>query len=166
MARRCVVLDDYQNVALKLADWSSVTGDLDLKVHNQHLGPQERVIEALREAEIVCLMRERTALPKAVVDALPNLKLIVTTGMYNASVDLQAAMARGITICGTRGGGAPTADLAMGLILDLARQISFENSRMKAGEPWQSTIGIDLAGQTLGVLGLGKLGSKMAKLAK
>jgi D-3-phosphoglycerate dehydrogenase len=101
-----------------------------------------------------------------VIDALPNLKLIVTTGMYNASVDLDAAKARGITICGTRGVGAPTADLTMGLILDLARSISLENARMKAGEPWQITIGTDLAGTTLGVLGLGKLGARVAKIAQ
>jgi D-3-phosphoglycerate dehydrogenase len=101
-----------------------------------------------------------------VIEALPKLKLIVTTGMYNASVDLAAAMARGITICGTRGVGAPTAELAMGLLLDLARNISFENARMKAGGVWQTTVGIDLSGQTLGLLGLGKLGARVAKLAQ
>ena len=166
MKRRCVILDDYQNVALKLADWSPVSGDLDIKVFNAHLGPQERVVEALRDAEIICLMRERTRFPREAIEALPNLKLLITTGMYNASVDLAAALARGVVICGTRGVGSPTADLAMGLILDLARSISFEDARMKRGEPWQTTIGIDLAGQTLGLLGLGKLGSRVAKLAQ
>lgn len=166
MRHRCVVLDDYQNVALKLADWSSVTNDADVQVFNRHLGDENRVIEALRDATIVCLMRERTAMPRSVIEALPNLKLIVTTGAYNASVDLAAAMARGVVICGTRGVGAPTADLAMGLVLDLARSISFENARLKAGEPWQTTIGIDVAGQTLGLLGLGKLGARMAKLGQ
>ena len=166
MPIRCVILDDYQNVARSLADWSAVSGEVEITVHNAHLGGPERVIEALRDAEIVCLMRERTPLPRAVIEALPKLKLIVTTGMYNASVDLAAAMARSVTICGTRGVGAPTADLAMGLLLDLARSISFENARMKAGEPWQTTVGIDLAGQTLGLLGLGKLGARVAKLAQ
>jgi D-3-phosphoglycerate dehydrogenase len=166
MAHRCVVLDDYQNLALKLADWSAVTREAEIKVHNEHLGPQERVIEALRDATIVCLMRERTAMPRPVIEALPNLKLIVTTGAYNASVDLEAAKARGITICGTRGIGAPTAELAIGLMIDLARNISFEDSQMKKGVRWQTSLGIDLAGHTLGVLGLGKLGSRVAKIAQ
>ncbi|HEX2215442.1 MAG TPA: D-2-hydroxyacid dehydrogenase family protein [Xanthobacteraceae bacterium] len=166
MAHRCVILDDYQNVALKLADWSRVSGELDIKVFNAPLGGPDSVIEALRDAEIVCLMRERTPLPRTAIEALPKLKLIVTTGMYNASVDLAAAMAQGIVICGTRGLGAPTADLAMGLILDLARNISFENARLKQGEPWQVTVGLELMGRTLGLLGLGKLGSRVAKLAQ
>ncbi|HET9903252.1 MAG TPA: D-2-hydroxyacid dehydrogenase family protein [Xanthobacteraceae bacterium] len=166
MAPRCVVLDDYQNVALKMADWSPVSSDLDIQVINRHLGAAEQVVEALREATIVCLMRERTPLPRAVIEALPNLKLIVTTGMYNASVDLDAAKERGILVCGTRGAGTPTAELAIGLMLDLARAISFENARLKAGEPWQTTIGRDLAGLTLGVLGLGKLGSRVARIAQ
>jgi phosphoglycerate dehydrogenase-like enzyme len=166
MRQRCVILDDYQNVAQKLADWSSVAGDLDIKVHQAHLGGPDKVIEALRDASIVCLMRERTALPRAVLEALPNLKLIITTGMYNASVDIAAATARGILLCGTRGVGAPTADLAMGLVIDLARNISFENARMKAGEPWQVTVGLELMGRTLGTLGLGKLGLRVAKLAQ
>ena len=166
MGHRCIILDDYQNVALKLADWSPVAADLDITVLNQHLGGEQRVVEALREAEIVCLMRERTPFPRAVVEALPKLKLIVTTGMYNASVDLAAALARGIVICGTRGSGHPTAELALGLMLDLARSISFENGRLKGGAPWQTTIGIDLKDKTLGLLGLGKLGSKVAQFAK
>jgi D-3-phosphoglycerate dehydrogenase len=166
MRHRCAILDDYQTVALKLADWSAVSGDLDIQVFNSHLGEPARVIEALKDKSIVCLMRERTPLPRAVIEALPELKLIVTTGMYNASVDLAAAKERGILVCGTRGIGAPTADLAMGLILDLARSISFENARLKAGDPWQVTMGIDLAGQTLGLLGLGKLGQRVAKLAQ
>lgn len=166
MPQRCVILDDYQNVALRMADWSPVVRDLDVAVHNAHLGGPDQVVAALKEAEIVCLMRERTPLPKAVLERLPKLKLIVTTGLYNAAVDLAAAMARGVTICGTRGFGAPTADLTMGLILDLARNISVENARLKAGEPWQTTIGIELAGRTLGLVGLGKLGTRVAKIAQ
>jgi D-3-phosphoglycerate dehydrogenase len=166
MAHACVVLDDYQNVALKMADWSPVKGDLDLKVLNHRIDSQDKVIEALRDAEIVCLMRERTPLPKAVIDALPKLKLIITTGGRNASIDVAAAAARGIVVCGTRGAGHPTAELALGLILDLARNISFENAQMKAGVPWQTTIGVDLQGKTLGLLGLGKLGQKMAQFGR
>jgi D-3-phosphoglycerate dehydrogenase len=166
MAHACVVLDDYQNVALKMADWSPVKGDLDLRVLNHRIDSQDKVIEALRDAEIVCLMRERTPLPKAVIDALPKLKLIITTGGRNASIDVAAAAARGIVVCGTRGAGHPTAELALGLILDLARNISFENAQMKAGVPWQTTIGVDLQGKTLGLLGLGKLGQKMAQFGR
>lgn len=165
MKPRCVILDDYQNVALSMSDWSPVKNDIDIKVYDQPLGSQAAVIEALRDADIVCLMRERTPLPRATIEMLPKLKLIVTTGMYNASVDLQAALARGIVISGTRGHGHPTAELAVGLMLDLARNISFENAQMKAGVPWQTTIGTDLLGKTLGLVGLGRLGSKMAKFA-
>jgi phosphoglycerate dehydrogenase-like enzyme len=166
MRHRCAILDDYQNVALKLADWSGLTDQVDIEVFNAHLGGPEQVIAALKDKTIVCLMRERTPLPRAVIEALPELKLIITTGMYNASVDLDAAAERGVLVCGTRGVGAPTADLTMGLILDLARNISFEDARMKAGQPWQTTIGIDLAGQTLGLLGLGKLGARVARIAQ
>ena len=166
MPYRCAILDDYQNVALKLADWSSLSADTEVEVFNAHLGGPERVIETLRNKNIVCLMRERTPLPRVVLEALPDLKLIVTTGMYNASVDLAAAKERGVLVCGTHGAGTPTADLTMGLMLDLARNISFENARLKRGEPWQVTIGVELAGMTLGLLGLGKLGARVAKLAQ
>lgn len=166
MRHRCAILDDYQNVALKMADWSGLANQVDIEVFNAPLGGPEQLIAALKDKTIVCLMRERTPFPRAVLEALPNLKLLVTTGMYNASVDLAAAAERGVLVCGTRGVGAPTADLTMGLILDLARNISFEAARMKAGEPWQTTIGIELAGQTLGLLGLGKLGARVAKLAQ
>lgn len=166
MPRRCVVLDDYQNVARECADWSSVEHDLDLVVHNAPLGGERQVIDALRGAEIVCLMRERTAFPRAVIEALPELQLIVTTGMYNAAVDLEAALARGIVISGTRGLPHPTAELAFGLILDLARNISREDAAMKRGVAWQTTVGTDLAGKTLGLLGLGRLGARVAKYAR
>lgn len=165
MSIRCVVLDDYQNVALTMADWSALRNDVDITVYNEHLGSEQRVIDALRDAEIVCLMRERTPLPRETIAALPKLKLIVTTGAYNASVDLEAALARGIVISGTRGHGHPTAELALGLMLDLARHISLENAQMHAGVPWQTTVGTDLLGKTLGLVGLGKLGAKVAKFA-
>jgi D-3-phosphoglycerate dehydrogenase len=111
-------------------------------------------------------MRERTAFPRSVIEALPNLKLIVTTGLYNAAIDLEAALARGIVISGTRGLPHPTAELAFGLMLDLARNISREDAAMKRGVPWQTTVGTDLNGKTLGLLGLGRLGSRVAKYAR
>jgi len=166
MAYRCAILDDYQNVALKLADWSPVAKDVDVTVFNQPLGGQDKVIAALADFEIVCGMRERTAFPRAVIEALPKLKLLITTGARNASFDLEAAKGRKVTVCGTPGVGNPTAGIAIGLMLELTRRIGYENARMKAGELWQTTIGLDLDGHTLGVIGLGKLGTRVAQIAK
>jgi D-3-phosphoglycerate dehydrogenase len=163
---RCAILDDYQNVALTVADWSKVAGDLDIKVFNQHLGSADDVIKALQGFPIVCAMRERTAFPRAVIEKLPDLKLLITTGARNASIDVAAAKERGVVVCGTQSQGSPTSGIAIGLMLELTRRIGYENARMKAGAPWQTTIGIDLEGMTLGVLGLGKLGTRTAAIAK
>jgi phosphoglycerate dehydrogenase-like enzyme len=162
----CAILDDYQNVALSFADWSKVSGDIDIKVFNEHLGSADQVIAALRGFPIVCAMRERTAFPRAVIDALPELKLLITTGMRNASIDLEAAKARGIIVCGTPAFGNATAAIATGLMLELARRIGYENMRLKSGAVWQSTIGLDLEGLTLALLGLGKLGTRMAEIGR
>ena len=166
MAHRCAILDDYQNVALKMADWTKLGRDCEIKVFNAGLGSTDKVVAALKGFDIVCLMRERTPFGKAVIDGLPDLKLIVTSGMRNAAIDLEAAAARNIVVCGTESPGSPTAELTFGLMLELARKIGFENARLKAGAPWQSTLGIELDGKTLGVIGLGKLGSKVATYAK
>ena len=166
MPLRCAVLDDYQSVALSFADWSKVSGDIDIKVFNEHLGGADQVIAALKDFAIVCAMRERTAFPRAVIDALPELKLLVTTGMRNASIDLEAAKDNGIVVCGTPAVGNATAAIATGLMLELARHIGYENMRLKSGVLWQSTIGLDLEGLTLALLGLGKLGSRMAEIGR
>src|SRR5712691_2583695 len=166
MPYRCAILDDYQNVALQVADWSPVAKDLDIKVFNEPLGGQDKVIRALADFEIVCGMRERTPFPRAVIEALPRLRLLITTGARNASFDLQAAKERNVVVCGTPGTGNPNAGVAIGLMLELTRRIGFENARMKSGQLWQTTIGIDLEGQTLGVIGLGKLGTRVANIAK
>jgi phosphoglycerate dehydrogenase-like enzyme len=163
---RCAILDDYQNVVLTVTDWSKVKGDLDIKVFNEHLGGPENVIKALQGFEIVVAMRERTGFPRAVIEKLPALKLLITTGLRNASIDVAAAKERGVTVCGTPAAGNPTSGIAIGLMLELTRRIGYENARMKAGVPWQSTIGVDLDGLTLGVLGLGKLGTRTARIAK
>src|SRR5579863_6515031 len=144
MAVRCAILDDYQNVALKSADWSKVKGDIEFKVFSEHLGAGPSVIAALKDFAIVVAMRERTAFPRAVIEALPNLKLLITTGMRNASIDTEAAKARGVTVCGTAGFGNATAAIATGLMLELARHIGYEDAPLKAGVPWQTTIGLDL----------------------
>src|ERR1700733_15724613 len=138
MALRCAILDDYQNLALSFADWSKVSGDIDITVFNQHLGSADQVAAALKDFPIVCAMRERTAFPRAVLDALPELKLLVTTGMRNASIDLEAAKAKGIVVCGTPAVGNSTAAIATGLMLELARHIGYENMRLKSGALWQS----------------------------
>jgi D-3-phosphoglycerate dehydrogenase len=166
MAVRCAILDDYQNVALKVADFSKVKGDVEFKTFNEHLGGPDKVIAALQGFQIVVAMRERTGFPKAVIDALPNLKLLITTGMRNASIDTEAAKARGVTVCGTGSFGSPTSGIAIGLMLELTRHVGYENARLHAGATWQSTIGPDLDGMTLGVLGLGKLGTRTANIAK
>src|SRR6516164_1529155 len=166
MPIRCAILDDYQNVALKLADWGKVKDRVEIKVFQEHLGGPEKVIAALQGFQVVIAMRERTAFPKKVLDALPDLKLLITTGMRNASIDTEAAKARGISVCGTGTFGNPTSGVAIGLMLELTRRIGFENARLHAGAPWQTTIGLDPEGMTLGVLGLGKLGTRTANIAK
>src|SRR5580704_19090019 len=166
MAVRCAILDDYQDVVLKVADWSKVKSDVDIKVFHEHLGGPDKVIAALQGYQIVVAMRERTGFPKSVIEALPDLKLLITTGLRNASIDTEAAKARGVVVCGTSSFGSPTSGIAIGLILELTRHIGYENARLHAGAVWQSTIGPDLEGQTLGILGLGKLGTRTANIAK
>lgn len=165
MPLRCAILDDYQNVALTMADWSLVT-DVDITVFNQHLGDAAAVIAALKDFQIICAMRERTPFPRAVIEALPELRLLVTTGMRNASIDLDAARERNVVVCGTPAVGNATAAIASGLMIELTRRIGYENARLKAGRPWQTTIGLDLEGLTLGLLGLGKLGSRVAQIGQ
>jgi phosphoglycerate dehydrogenase-like enzyme len=166
MAHSCAILDDYQNIALNSADWSPIKGDVDIKVFTEHLGGPDRVIAALKDFDIVVAMRERTGFPKAVIDALPKLKLLITTGMRNASIDTEAAKARGVVVSGTPAFGSPTSGIAIGLMLELTRHIGYENARMHSGAAWQTTIGPELEGLTLGVLGLGKLGQRTAAIAK
>lgn len=164
MQYRCAILDDYQNVALNLADWSRVKKDAEIKVFNDPLGG--KAIETLRDFSILCLMRERTLFDRKTIEALPNLKLLVTSGMRNAAIDLKAAAERNIPVCGTESTGTPTAELVFGLMLELTRKIGFEHARLKAGALWQSTVGTELAGKTLGILGLGKLGTRVAEIGK
>ena len=166
MPLRCAILDDYQNVALKLADWGKLAGEVDVRVYNEGLGDQASVIRALKDCAIVCLMRERTQFPRAVFEGLPELKLLVTSGARNAAIDLAAAEARKVVVCGTETPGNPTTELAFGLMLELARKIGYENARLKGGARWQTTLGVDLGGKTLGVVGLGKLGSKAAQIGR
>ncbi len=166
MALRCAILDDYQTVFLKIADLAKLKGDVEFNVFNEHLDGADRVIAALQDFEIVVAMRERTGFAKAVIEALPKLKLLITTGARNASIDTEAAKARGVAVCGTGSFGSPTSGIVIGLMLELTRHIGYENARLHAGAVWQSTIGADLEGMTLGILGLGKLGTRTAAIAK
>jgi len=163
---RCAILDDYQNVALKMADWSKVADDLDIKVFDKHLGDTEQAARALQGFAIICAMRERTPFPAAMFEKLPDLKLLTTTGMVNRGIDLDAAKAHNVMVCGTPSFGNPTAGIAWGLILELTRSIGRENARLKAGETWQSVVGTDVEGLTLGIIGLGKLGTRVGEIAK
>jgi phosphoglycerate dehydrogenase-like enzyme len=166
MRYRCAVLDDYQNVALKMADWGKIAADVDVTVFNEHIAPAEAVHRALADFDIVCMMRERTAFRRNTIEALPKLKLLITTGARNLSIDMAAAAERGVTVCGTTSFGNPTTGITFGLILELTRRIGFECGRLKAGEPWQVTVGPDIEGMTLGIVGLGKLGVRVAGVAK
>lgn len=166
MSLKAAILDDYQNVAMKLADWSSVAKDVELKVFNKPFASSDEAVQALKGFPIIVAMRERTPFPRVVIEALPELKLLITTGARNSAFDLTAAAERGITVCGTASVGAPTTGIAFGLILELTRKIGFENARLKAGAPWQETLGLDLEGLTLGTVGLGKLGRRSAAVGR
>ncbi|MGE0700255.1 MAG: D-2-hydroxyacid dehydrogenase family protein [Hyphomicrobiaceae bacterium] len=162
---RIAITDDYQNVALSFADWSRLKAAHDVVVFDKPFASQDEAAAALRGFDVVAIMRERTAFPSTLLERLPDLKLIVTTGLRNASVDIKACAERGITVCGTEGGSHATAELAMGLILGLARNFQIELENMRHGR-WQTTVGQDLRGKTLGILGLGKLGGQLAEYAK
>ena len=163
---RCAILDDYFDITLKLADWSKIADRVDVTVFNQPFTSSEAAASALKDFEIICVMRERTPFPRSLLAALPKLKLLITSGMRNASIDSEAAKEQGVVFCGTQWNRDPTSALTMGLILELTRSIGRENARMHAGEPLQKFIGLEIDGRTLGIIGLGKLGAKVAGLAK
>lgn len=162
---KIAILDDYQNVAMTYADWSRLKDKHEITVFKHHLGGADAVIKALEPFEMIGIMRERTAFPRAVLEKLPKLKLLVTTGLRNASVDVKAATERGVTVCGTPAGNHATAELAMGMAIGIARNFHVELQNMREGR-WQTTIGGDMRGRTMGLLGLGKLGGEMAKYAQ
>jgi D-3-phosphoglycerate dehydrogenase len=167
MPLRCAILDDYQNVALKLAEWSKITNEVEITVFTEAVRRSDAdTIRDLKDFDIVVMMRERTRFPRTVIDGLPKLKLLITTGAYNASIDMKACQERGIVVSGTGGYGNPTTGITFGLILELTRRIGWEHARLKAGVPWQATLGMDIEGKTLGVLGLGKLGARAAGVGK
>jgi phosphoglycerate dehydrogenase-like enzyme len=162
---KCVVLDDYQGVALQLADWESLRG-VEVVAVRRHLADPDDVVRHLAGAAVVVLMRERTPLTEGILARLPDLRLVVTTGARNAAIDLAACAGRGITVSGTSSLATPTAELTWALILALFRNVTTEAAAIRSDGPWQSTLGRDLAGATLGVVGLGRIGTRVAKVAR
>jgi phosphoglycerate dehydrogenase-like enzyme len=165
MSPRATVLDDYQHVALTSTDWSEVRKHYDVEVLDQHISDPDELVERLRDSEVVVAMRERTAFPAAVLGRLPNLKLLVTTGMMNKSIDLVAARAGRVTVTGTGGKGNSMPEITIGMMIALARNFVPEDRAVRAGG-WQHTIGPGLADHTLGLVGLGRLGGRLVPLAR
>ncbi len=154
------VLDDYQNVALRMADWSALA---TVSVFNDHIADPDMLVARLLPFDVICVMRERTPLPRGVIENLARLKLIVSTGRRNASIDVAAAAERGIPVAITGYASSPTIELTWALILASVRHVASENASLRAGG-WQRAIGADLGGKTLGVLGLGNIGAEVARI--
>ncbi|SUB83935.1 Glycerate dehydrogenase [Pragia fontium] len=166
MKLKCAILDDFQNVALSMANWSTLGDRVEVFSLSQHFTDENALVKAIEHCDIIVIMRERTPFTAGLLARLPNLKLLITSGMRNASIDLKTATARGITVCGTASSSEPPMELTWALILGLARHIVPENHAFRHNGPWQSTVGVTLNGKRLGLLGLGKIGSRIAQVAK
>jgi phosphoglycerate dehydrogenase-like enzyme len=162
---KIAVLDDYQNISWKMADWSSIPGNPEISVFNDHISDENSLVERLLPFNIICVMRERTLMSATLLGRLPNLKLIASTGRRNAAIDLEAAEKRGVEVLHTGYNSIPTIEFAWAMILALARNIAIENASLRSGG-WQTGVGADLHGKTLGVLGLGNIGSRVAGIGK
>ena len=159
---RLVVLDDYQNLALHTVDWRAV-GDLQLSSITEHIADVVELARRLEGAEVVVAMRERTRFPASLFERLPDLRLLVTTGLANAAIDLHAAAAQGVTVCGTLGIVTPTSELTWALIHAVSRHVAADDATMRAGG-WQTRVGTGLHGQRLGLIGLGRIGGLVAQV--
>ena len=162
---KIAILDDYQQVALTLADWQQLPASCHVEVFSDHSPIGEALVQRLEPFDVLCIMRERTPFPRALLRRLPNLKLLITSGARNAAIDVTAARQLGIRVCGTESTPHATPELAIGLILALARGLLKETNSVRSGR-WQVGLGRELYGSTLGVLGLGRLGSQVAKLGQ
>jgi phosphoglycerate dehydrogenase-like enzyme len=160
---KIAILDDYQNVAQSMADWSVLEGRASLTVFHDHLSNSEAVVARLQPFDVVCVMRERTPMTREMISRLPNLRLIASTAWANASIDVAAAAERGIEVAHTGYHSTPTIELTWALILASARNLPGETAAVRAGG-WQSSVGDELAGRTLGVLGLGNIGGAVARI--
>ncbi|MEC8856112.1 MAG: D-2-hydroxyacid dehydrogenase family protein [Chloroflexota bacterium] len=162
---KLAILDDYQGTAKDLADWSKLPAGVEVEFFQDHIVDEDQLVERLGDFDLVQGMRERTPFPRSVLSRLPNLRLLITTGRRNASFDIEAASELGITVCGTNGGGEGTTELTWGLILAMLRHIPEEERRSRAGS-WGTTVGIGVKGKTVGLIGLGPIGSVVARVAK
>ena len=169
MAERAIehvaLLDDYQGVALAMAPWEALGAGVEVRAFADHLADENALVERLAGFDAIVAMRERTAFPRSLLARLPELRLLVTTGMRNAAIDVEAAAERGVTVCGTGGLATPTAELTWGLILALQRRIPQEDRAIREGG-WQVALGQGLAGRTLGVVGLGRIGTQVARVGQ
>nr|WP_202458592.1 D-2-hydroxyacid dehydrogenase family protein [Streptomyces sp. SID5464] len=161
---RCAVLDDFQRVATEVADWSPVADQVEVVSFDTHLDGEDALAAALADFDLVVTLRERVPFPGSLIARLPRLKLIVASGMRNSVIDYAAAEKHGVTVCGTTSSSTPPVELTWALLLGLARGLVEENNALRSGGPWQSTVGADLHGRRLGLLGLGKIGSRVARV--
>ncbi|MFF0778679.1 D-2-hydroxyacid dehydrogenase family protein [Streptomyces sp. NPDC003720] len=164
MRLRCAVLDDYQGVATTSADWSVLGDRVEVVALREHLEGEDALAAALAGYDIVVTLRERVPFPGSLIARLPRLRLLVASGMRNSVIDYAAAETHGVTVCGTASSSTPPVELTWALLLGLARGIVEENGALRSGGPWQSTVGADLHGRRLGLLGLGKIGSRVARV--
>ncbi|MCZ0989116.1 D-2-hydroxyacid dehydrogenase family protein [Streptomyces diastatochromogenes] len=164
MRLRCAVLDDFQGAATESADWSVIEEQVEVVALREHLDGEDALATALADYDIVVTLRERVPFPGSLIARLPRLKLLVASGMRNSVIDYAAAEAHGVTVCGTASSSTPPVELTWALLLGLARGIVEESGALRSGGPWQSTVGADLHGRRLGLLGLGKIGSLVARV--
>ena|SRR5579859_5484449 len=162
-SHKIAILDDYQNAALKFADWTTIKQNAEITVFNDTLHSEDELAKRLQPYDIICTMRERTKFAAPLLKRLPNLKLLTTTGGRNASLDIKAANAQGVVVTGTSGKGAATLEHIWALILGVMRHVAEEDRNTKAGGVWQRTIPTGLKGRTLGLIGLGYLGQRTGK---
>jgi phosphoglycerate dehydrogenase-like enzyme len=161
---RCAVLDDFQQVATGLVDWAPIAEDVEVVSFGFHFGDEDTLAAALAEFDIVVTLRERVPFPASLFARLPRLRLLVASGMRNSVIDYAAAEAHGVTVCGTASSSTPPVELTWALLLGLARGIVEESNNLRSGGPWQSAVGADLHGSRLGLLGLGRIGSRVARI--
>ncbi|MEV6475395.1 D-2-hydroxyacid dehydrogenase family protein [Streptomyces sp. NPDC051657] len=164
MKPRCAVIEDFQSVATTVVDWSAVTADVEVVTFTEHLATEDEAAAALADFDVVVTLRERVPFPAELFARLPRLRLLVASGMRNSVIDLDAAKRHGVVVCGTASSSTPPVELTWALLLGLARGIVPEAEALRSGGPWQSTLGADLHGRTLGLLGLGKIGGRVARV--
>ncbi|MFE2425999.1 D-2-hydroxyacid dehydrogenase family protein [Streptomyces sp. NPDC059373] len=166
MKLRCAMLDDFQGVAMTMADWTPIADAVEVVSFTEHFATEEELAVALADFDVVVTLRERVPFPASLIGRLPRLRLLIASGMRNTVIDFDAAREHGVTVCGTESSLTPPVELTWALVLGLARGIVVEATALREGGPWQSTVGVDLEGRRLGVLGLGRIGRRVAEIGK